>query len=74
MSGLVLFLGIHLVPAIPPLRTALVGRLGELRYKGAFTLVSALGLVLIVAGYAFAGERTQVFAPLPAARPSRPTR
>jgi uncharacterized membrane protein len=72
LVGLVLFLGIHLVPAVPALRGALVARLGELRYKGMFTLVSVLGLVLIVAGYAFAGERTQVFAPLPAARAVAP--
>ena len=72
LVGLVLFLGIHLVPVVPSLRTALVGRLGELRYKGVFTLVSALGLVLIVAGYAFAGERFQVFPALPAARAIAP--
>ena len=72
LVGLVLFLGVHLVPAVPPLRAALAGRLGELRYKGMFTLVSVLGLVLIVAGYAFAGERTQVFSPLPAARAIAP--
>jgi uncharacterized membrane protein len=72
LVGLILFLGIHLVPVVPALRAALAGRLGELRYKGTFTLVSALGLVLIVVGYAFAGERTPVFAPWPAARAIAP--
>ena len=72
VAGLALFLGIHLVPAIPPLRAALVARWGELRYKGVFTAMSALGLVLIVAGYAFAGERTAVFTPFPAARAVAP--
>lgn len=72
LVGLVLFLGIHLVPAVPQLRAVLASRWGELRYKGAFALVSAIGLALIVAGYAFADERTQVFAPLPAARAVAP--
>lgn len=72
LAGLVLFLGIHLVPAVPPLRAAVVARWGELRYKGAFTLMSVLGLVLIVAGYVFAGERMPLFAPQPAARAVAP--
>ena len=52
--GLVLFLGIHVVPAVPPLRAACASRLGEQRYKGLFSVVSGIGLVLIVAGYAYA--------------------
>ncbi len=71
-AGLVLFLGIHLVPALPPARAALAARWGENRYKGAFALISALGLVLIVAGYALSGDRIQVFAPIPAARAIAP--
>jgi uncharacterized membrane protein len=71
-AGLVVFLGIHLVPAIPPVRGALAARLGENRYKGLFSLVSALGLALIVAGYAYSGERVRVFAPVPAARALAP--
>ena len=47
-------------------------RWGENRYKGAFALISALGLVLIVAGYALSGDRTRVFAPIPAARAIAP--
>ena len=65
--GLVLFLGIHLVPALPPLRAAVAGALGEGRYKGMFSLVSAAGLVLIVLGYAWSGPRVPLFAPVPAA-------
>jgi len=72
LAGLVVFLGTHLLPAIPPARGALVGLLGEDRYKGAFSLASGLGLVLIVAGYATSGEREPVFAPLPAARAIAP--
>ena len=72
VAGLILFLGIHLVPALPPARAGLAARWGENRYKGAFALISALGLVLIVAGYALSGDRTRVFAPIPAARAIAP--
>ena len=57
---------------LPPARAALVGRWGEQRYKGHFSLASALGLVLIVAGYAHSGDRVPVFAPLPAAKAIAP--
>ena len=63
VAGLVVFLGIHFVPAFPKLRHALVTRLGEGRYKGLFSLASAAGLALIVAGYAQAPSTAQVFAP-----------
>ncbi|MEO8304905.1 MAG: NnrU family protein [Betaproteobacteria bacterium] len=72
VAGLILFLGIHLVPAFPPARAVLAARLGENRYKSMFSLVSALGLALIVAGYAYSGDRVRVFAPEPAARSIAP--
>jgi uncharacterized membrane protein len=61
--GLALFLGIHLVPVLTPLRQRLFTGLGEQRYKILFSLVSAAGLVLIVIGYARAPALPQVFAP-----------
>jgi len=51
VAGLILFLGTHLVPAMPGLRSSLHSRLGENGYKGLFSLVSAAGLILIVYGY-----------------------
>ena len=51
IGGLVLFIGAHLVPTQPALRQALIGRIGEGPYKGAFSLISAIGLVLLVFGY-----------------------
>jgi uncharacterized membrane protein len=63
VAGLVVFLGIHLVPAFPNLRNGLVARLGEGRYKGLFSLASAAGLALIIAGYALAPSTERVFAP-----------
>ena len=67
VAGLILFLGIHLAPVVPPLRDALAARLGANGYKGAFTILSLAGLVLIVVGYRAAGPGEQLFAPLPAA-------
>jgi uncharacterized membrane protein len=51
IGGLILFIGVHLVPTRPALRSALVDRIGEGAYKGLFSLVSAVGLVLLVFGY-----------------------
>ena len=70
--GLVLFLGIHMVPALPPMRAAFVAKLGEMRYKGAFSIVSGIGLVLIVLGYAYAPRGEQLFAPSIEARQAAP--
>ena len=44
--GLLLFLGLHLIPVVPPLKVQLVHAFGENRYKGLFALLSALGLVI----------------------------
>lgn len=65
--GLVLFLGIHLVPVMSGVRTRLFGSLGEKRYKGIFSIVSALGLVLIAIGYARAPSEPRLFNPYPVA-------
>ncbi len=53
--GLVLFLGIHSVSIVArPWRNAMVTRLGEWPWKGLYSVVSLIGLVLIVRGYAAA--------------------
>ena len=65
--GLVLFLGIHLLPVVPSLRAATAARMGDKPYRGAFALVSLAGLVLIVIGYRAADPGTQLFAPMPLA-------
>src|SRR5882757_7056195 len=49
--GLVLFLGIHVFTTLRAPRTAIIGRLGEGPYKGLYSLVAAVGLVLIVWGF-----------------------
>ncbi|WP_398480463.1 NnrU family protein [Tardiphaga sp.] len=50
--GLVLFLGIHLFITKRNARADLIARIGEGGYKIAFSLVSVVGLALIVWGYA----------------------
>jgi uncharacterized membrane protein len=49
--GLVLFLGIHTLTTMRTARAAVIGRLGEGPYKGLYSLISAVGLVLIVWGF-----------------------
>lgn len=71
-AGLVLFLGVHLVPVVPRLRAAAAAKLGEQAYRALYSVVSALGLVLIVAGYWMRPDRVQLFTPLPAARAAAP--
>src|SRR5258706_3636255 len=50
--GLVLFLGIHTLPAQRELRARLIASVGEGGYKASYALASLLGLVLIVWGFA----------------------
>ncbi|MDK9698419.1 MAG: NnrU family protein [Siculibacillus sp.] len=50
--GLALFLLVHTVPMLGALRATLVGRLGENGWRGVHTLISALGLGLIIWGFA----------------------
>lgn len=49
--GIVIFLGVHLVPTSPDLKSGLVERFGATAYKVIFGLLSFVGLVLIVMGY-----------------------
>ncbi|MDK9703464.1 MAG: NnrU family protein [Sulfuritalea sp.] len=53
--GLVLFLGVHSVRIYAGgWREAQIARLGEMRWKGAYSLMSATGLGLIIWGYGMA--------------------
>lgn len=49
--GLLLFFAVHLVPARPEIRGSLAARLGEGPYKIAFSVLSAIGIALIVLGW-----------------------
>jgi uncharacterized membrane protein len=53
--GLVVFLGAHVFVTMRGERAALIARIGEWPYRGLFSLVTIVGLVLI--GYGFASYR-----------------
>lgn len=53
IAGLVLFLGMHSVSIVAPgWRDRVVARLGRPAWQGIFSLISLLGLILLVLGYA----------------------
>src|ERR1700733_6414966 len=55
--GLVVFLGVHSIAlAAPAFRSRAIARLGEGAWKGLYSLVAAVGLVLIVYGFHLARE------------------
>jgi uncharacterized membrane protein len=67
IGGLVLFIGIHVVPAFAGLRGALAARLGENGYKILFSVVSVAGLILTGVGYGQVPPE-QIFTPSQTAR------
>jgi len=70
--GLVLFIGLHLIPTVPALKTQLVRAFGENRYKGLFAMLAALGLILIIVGYGRAPAEPRLFASSTGARHAAP--
>ena len=59
--GLVLFLGVHSVRIVADdWRTRTISRLGGMPWKGIYSLISLLGLVLIVWGYGLARQQPVV--------------
>lgn len=65
--GLLVFFAIHAVPMQPALRDGLIERFGAGGYKAAFSIISAVGFVLIVLGYGklqvLAGKNPQIWVP-----------
>lgn len=51
LIGLALFIGIHIFTTLRGTRAAVIGRLGEGAYKGLYSLIAAVGLVLIAIGF-----------------------
>jgi uncharacterized membrane protein len=51
LLGLAVFLGVHVFVTFRPKRTELIARWGEGPYKLAFSLISVIGLVLVVYGF-----------------------
>jgi uncharacterized membrane protein len=67
LGGLILFIGMHVLPSFVGLRGALASRLGESGYKILFSVVSVAGLILTGIGYGQA-PREQIFEPSQTAR------
>lgn len=65
--GLIVFFAAHLVPTSPDVKRGLVERVGEAPYKMAFSVVSVIGLALIVYGYSklhmTPGKNPQIWTP-----------
>ena len=51
IAGLVLFIGVHLIPTLPDLKARLAATLGGIGYQAVFGFASLAGLVLITLGY-----------------------
>lgn len=69
--GMALFVGIHLLPLFSGLRQSLKDRLGENPYKLGFSLISGIGLILIIVGKGQA-EFVHVYLPPPWIRHAAP--
>ncbi len=52
--GLALFVLVHAVPMVPPLRAVLVARVGADPWRGIHSLIALVGMGLIVWGFAWA--------------------
>jgi len=64
--GILIFIGVHLVPTSPQARKGLAGQLGEAQYKIAFSVASLIGFALIIWGFGMArhsGANVQLWTP-----------
>jgi uncharacterized membrane protein len=65
--GLIIFFAVHLVPTSPSLRDGLVDRFGSRVYQIGFSVLSLIGLALIVIGYGklqmLPGKNPQLWVP-----------
>jgi uncharacterized membrane protein len=52
ITGLIAFLGLHLLPGFPGYREKLVASLGQNGYRAAFSIASVATLALLIWGYA----------------------
>ncbi len=51
IAGLALFIAIHAIPSIAPLRAALVAGMGQQTYRAVFSLIAFASIALIVWGF-----------------------
>jgi len=62
IGGIVLFFGAHLVPTVSDARARLVGMLGLIGYKICFSIISLIGLYMIIMGFK-AASMIELWAP-----------
>jgi len=61
LLGLILFLGVHSVSIVAPgWRDAQVARLGELPWKGLYSVISIAGFIVLLVGYGIARQHPVV--------------
>lgn len=60
LLGLAVFIGIHLIPALPRKRNRLIKQFGERNFKLFYSVCALTGLILIIVGYAFARETAPI--------------
>ena len=59
--GLVLFIGMHSISIVnEPLRDRLVAKLGEIPWKGIYSVISIIGFALLIYGYGQARQNPTV--------------
>ena len=58
IAGIFIFVLTHLIPVFTTIRSGLVNKIGELPYKGLFSVLSLVGIVLMVRGYGSMGIET----------------
>jgi len=59
--GIIIFLGLHLIRVIAPgLRQSMIDRLGENGWKGVYSVLSILSLILLIYGFGQARQVTSV--------------
>ncbi len=63
--GLVVFIGLHIIPGLR-IRAGLIERFGETTYRIGYAVITIVGLVLIVIGYAAARPDADVYYEPPA--------
>ena len=64
IAGIIVFFGIHLLPAYPQVRARLMERLGQTGYRVLFSILSLASFVLLIWGFAQAPV-IQVWSPPP---------
>ena len=66
IAGLILFLGVHSISIVAPAwRDRMAERAGPLLWRGVYSIVALIGLVLVVRGYADSRGQTMIVYQLP---------